>query len=133
LPATSQLIVLVIDDVESHAALIARVITKVGYLVDIAYSGEDGLAKFQDRKYDLVITDVFMKGMGGINAIINMRQLRPEVPIIAVSAGFADMSAAAALQTAVKVGADAIMPKPFPLAELRLAMIRLLERGRPRT
>lgn len=133
MPATTQLSVLVIDDVESHAALIARVIAKVGYHVDIVHSGEDGLAMFQDRKYDLVITDVFMKGMGGINAIIAMRQARPEVPIIAVSAGFADMSAAAALQTAIKVGADAILPKPFPLAELRLAMIRLLERGRPRT
>ena len=133
MPATTQLSVLVIDDVESYAALIARVITKVGYHVDIVNSGEDGLAMFQDRKYDLVITDVFMKGMGGINAIIAMRQARPEVPIIAVSAGFADMSAAAALQTAIKVGADAILPKPFPLAELRLAMIRLLERGRPRT
>lgn len=133
MPATTQLSVLVIDDVESHAALIARVITKVGYNVDVVHSGEDGLAKFQDRKYDMVITDVFMKGMGGINAIVAMRQARPEVPIIAVSAGYSDMSATAALQEAIKVGADAILPKPFPLAELRLAMVRLLERGRPRT
>lgn len=133
MPATTQLSVLVIDDVESHAALIARVISKNGYHVDVVHRAEDGMAKFRERKYDLVITDVFMQGMGGIEGITSMRQARPEVPIIAVSAGFADMSAAAALQTAIKVGADAILPKPFPLAELRLAMIRLLERGRPRT
>lgn len=132
MPAPSRLSVLVIDDEVSHASLISRVISKNGHHVDVVHRAEDGLAKFQDRKYDLVITDVFMKGMGGINAIINMRQLRPDVPIIAVSAGFSNMSAAAALQTALKVGADAILPKPFPLAELRLAMIRLLERERPK-
>ncbi len=131
MPATSPLNVLVIDDEESHASLISRVISKNGHHVDVVHRAEDGLAKFQGRKYDLVITDVFMEGMGGIKGISGMRQTRPEVPIIAISAGFSNMSAEAALKTAREVGADAILPKPFPLADLRLTMTRLLENRRP--
>jgi DNA-binding response OmpR family regulator len=131
LPATSPLSVLVIDDEESHASLISRVISKNGHHVDVVHRAEDGLAKFRDQNYDLVITDVFMEGMGGIKAITGIRQSWPGVPIIAISAGFSDMSAEAALKTAREVGADAILPKPFPLVELRLTMARLLEGRRP--
>jgi len=131
LPAKTQLSVLVIDDEVSHASLISRVIAKNGHHVDVVHRAEDGLAKFRDRKFDLVITDVFMEGMGGIKAIAGIRQSWPDVSIIAVSAGFSDMSAEAALKTARDVGADAILPKPFPLADLRLTMARLLEGRHP--
>ena len=131
MPGISRLSVLVIDDEVSHASLISRVISKNGHHVDVVHRAEEGLAKFQDRKYDLVITDVFMEGIGGIEAITGMRQARPEVPIIAISAGFSDMSAEAALRRAREVGADAILPKPFPLAELRITMTRLIESRRP--
>ncbi len=130
LPDASPLHVLVIDDEATHASLIARVIAKNGYRVDVVHRAEDGVAKFRDRVYDLVITDVFMEGMGGINGITSMRQVRPEVPIIAISAGYSNMSAESALETAREVGADAILPKPFPLADLRQTMARLMETGR---
>jgi len=131
LPAESRWTVLVIDDEESHASLISRVIAKNGHHVDVVHRAEDGIAKFRDRKYDLVITDVFMEGIGGIAGIANIRKAQPDVPIIAISAGFSDMSAEAALQTARDVGADAILPKPFPLADLRVTMTRLLEHRSP--
>ena len=118
---------LVIDDEEAHASLLARVITKNGHRVDVVHRAEDGLAKFRDRGYDLVITDVFMSGMGGIEGIRKMREIRADISIIAISAGFSEMSAEAALEAAREVGADAILPKPFPLADLRTTMIRLME------
>ena len=124
---TSPLNVLVIDDEEAHASLLARVITKNGHRVDVVHRAEDGLAKFRDRGYDLVITDVFMSGMGGIEGIRKMREIRADISIIAISAGFSEMSAEAALEAAREVGADAILPKPFPLADLRTTMIRLME------
>jgi DNA-binding response OmpR family regulator len=119
--------VLVIDDEEAHASLLARVITKNGHRVDVVHRAEDGLAKVRDRAYDLVITDVFMSGMGGIEGIKKMREVRADISIIAISAGFSEMSAEAALEAAREVGADAILPKPFPLADLRLTMTRLME------
>lgn len=126
LRAISPLNVLVIDDEEAHASLVSRVITKNGHNVDVAHRAEDGLEKFRDREYDLVITDVFMDGMGGIVGIQKIREIQADVPIIAMSAGFSDMSAEAALETAREVGADAILPKPFPLAVLRVTMERLI-------
>jgi DNA-binding response OmpR family regulator len=127
LPTQSTLNVLVIDDEEAHASLVARVIVKNGHRVDVAHRAEDGLAKFRDRDYDLVITDVFMSGMGGIEGIRKMREIQADISIIAMSAGFSDMSAEAALEAAREVGADAILPKPFPLADLRVTMTRLME------
>ena len=124
---TSPLNVLVIDDEEAHASLLARVITKNGHRVDVVHRAEDGLAKFRDRAYDLVITDVFMSGMGGIEGIRKMREIRADISIIAISAGFSEMSAEAALEAAREVGADAILPKPFPLADLWTTTVRLLE------
>jgi CheY-like chemotaxis protein len=86
------------------ALLISRVISKNGHQMDVVHRADDGLARFQERKYDLVITDVFMAGKSGIKGIIGMRQARPGIPIIAISAGFSNMSAKAALSTAREVG-----------------------------
>jgi len=130
-PKTPPINVLVIDDEESHASLVSRVITKNGYRVDVVHRAEDGLARFKDEHYDLVITDVFMAGIGGIAGINKMREVRPDILIIAMSAGYSDMSAEAALETAQEVGADAVLPKPFALSELREAVSTLLESLHP--
>jgi len=84
LPDTPSLNVLVIDDEESHASLVARVVERNGYDVEVAHSAEDGLAKFDDRGFDLVITDIFMKGIGGIAGIDRIRAAYPDILIIAM-------------------------------------------------
>lgn len=122
--------VLVIDDEESHASLVSRVFRKNGYYVAIAHSAEEGLAKFEDQDFDLVITDIFMEGVGGIAGIDKIRASRPDVMIIAMSAGYSDMSAQKALTTAQEVGADAVLPKPFALASLMVTVSGLLENRR---
>ncbi len=127
MPETSPLNVLVIDDDESHASLVSRVVRKNGYVVSVAHSAEDGIAKFEEQGFDLVITDIFMEGMGGIAGIDNIRKAHPDVLIIAMSAGYSDMSATAALDFAHQVGADAVLPKPFALADLRETVSQLLE------
>ncbi len=119
--------VLVIDDEESHASLVSRVVEKNGYDVTVVHSAEDGVAKFSGKSFDLVITDIFMEGIGGIAGIDAIRSAHPDVPIIAMSAGYSDMSAKAALDSAREIGADAVLPKPFPLADLMATVSRLLE------
>lgn len=119
--------VLVIDDTESHASLVARVVKKHGLLVDVVHSAEDGLLLFGEQNFDLVITDIFMDGMGGLEGISKIRTAHPGVMIIAMSAGYSNMSAQKALETAEEVGADAVLPKPFALADLRLTVTALLE------
>ena len=131
MPETTSLNVLVIDDEESHADLVSRVIIKANHHVDAVSSVEDALPKFEDRDYDLVITDIFMGGMGGLAGIGKIRELKPDILIIAMSAGYSDMSAAEALEKARQIGADAVLPKPFPLADLFIAVSHLLETRRP--
>ncbi len=124
---TSSLTVLVIDDEETHADIVSRVIAKAGHRVDVAGSVEEALGGIENREYDLVITDIFMAGMGGLAGIEKIRQLQPAVMIIAMSAGYSDMSAAEALEKAGKIGADAVLPKPFRLTDLFITVSSLLE------
>ncbi len=130
MPETLPLNVLIIDDEESHASLVSRVFRKNGYDVAVADSAEDGLAEFEDRDFDLVITDIFMEGIGGIAGIGSIRASNPDVMIIAMSAGYSNMSAQEALTTAREVGADAVLPKPFALADLMVTVSGLLENRR---
>lgn len=127
MPETPSLNVLVIDDEESHASLVSRVFRKNGHDVAVAHSAEDGLAMFQDRSFDLVITDILMKGIGGIVGIDRIRETHPDTLIIAMSAAYSEMSAEAALKSAREIGADALLPKPFALADLMATVSRLLE------
>ncbi len=130
MPKGLSLNVLVIDDTESHASLVSRVVAKAGHRVEAVESVEDALKKFENDDYDLVITDIFMAGMSGLVGIEKIRKLSSETKIIAMSAGYSDMSAEDALKTARKIGADAILSKPFPLAELRETVAKLLENRR---
>ncbi len=127
MPETPSLNVLVIDDEESHASLVSRVFRKNGHDVAVAHSAEDGLAMFGSQGFDLVITDIFMEGIGGLKGIDRIRKAHPDVLIIAMSAGYSDMSAKAALNSAREIGADAVLPKPFALADLMVTVSRLLE------
>ena len=130
MPKGLSLNVLVIDDTESHASLVSRVVAKAGHRVEAVESVEDALKKFENDDYDLVITDIFMAGMSGLVGIEKIRKLSSDTKIIAMSAGYSDMSAEDALKTARKIGADAILSKPFPLAELRETVAKLLENRR---
>ena len=93
----------------------------------ISLSMEEALLGFEHMPYDLVIADIFMTGMGGIEGIMRMRKARPEVKILATSAGYSDMSPNAALEAAGKIGADAVLPKPFSLNDLRELVTGLIE------
>ncbi len=130
MPETPPLNVLIIDDEESHASLVSRVFRKNGYNVAVAHSAEDGLTMFEGRDFNLVITDIFMAGIGGIAGIGRIRASHPDVMIIAMSAGYSNMSAQQALATAQEVGADAVLPKPFALADLMVTVSGLLENRR---
>ena len=130
MPKGLSLNVLVIDDTKSHASLVSRVVAKAGHRVEAVESVEEALKKFENENYDLVITDIFMAGMSGLVGIEKIRKLSSDIKIIAMSAGYSDIPAEDALKTARKIGADAILSKPFPLADLRETVAKLLENRR---
>jgi DNA-binding response OmpR family regulator len=114
--------VLVVEDDKYSVEIISRALSREGFRVTMALNMEDALKDFARLDYALVITDIFMAGMGGIKGIQEMRRICPEAKILATSAGYSDMTPAAALKAAEKIGADAILAKPFSLEALRAAV-----------
>lgn len=110
--------ILIIEDDGLMVELMSAVLTDLGYQVASAHKVEAALIDFERLRYDLVIMDLFMDGMGGIEGIAEIGSLNKDIPIIATSAGFKDMPPEKALLAASKIGATTVLPKPFTPDEL---------------
>ncbi|MEQ9576193.1 MAG: response regulator, partial [Rhodospirillales bacterium] len=83
--------ILVIDDDDDIRDVISMTLVRAGYEVETAMDGDQGLAAVKarlDSPFDLVISDVFMPGKDGIEFLGSLRQLYPNLPVIAVTGGF---------------------------------------------
>ncbi len=78
--------ILLVDDEESIQLLYREEFEDEGFAVDSAYNGVDALAKFQENPPDLVILDINMPGMNGIEVLRKMKEFRADLPIILSSA-----------------------------------------------
>ena len=105
--------VLVIDDDDAITSFVTAVLRNDGYQSIITDTVENALDGFSSMNYALVITDIFMHGMGGIKGISEIRKCAPKIKVIAMSGGFKDMNAEETLKAARKTGADAVMGKPL--------------------
>jgi DNA-binding NtrC family response regulator len=79
--------ILIIDDDNSVRDVLRQMLEREGYEVDEACNGDDGVRIFNEHRQDLVITDILMPGMGGVQTIMELRLLSPDVKIIAISGG----------------------------------------------
>jgi two-component system, NtrC family, response regulator HydG len=86
--------ILLIDDDARVREMLRDVITAFGYDVDVAEEGQTGHSKFKQQQIDLVITDLMMPGVNGLQLAAELRILHPTVPIILLT-GFATAAAAA--------------------------------------
>jgi CheY-like chemotaxis protein len=77
--------ILYVDDQEALARLSCGILQMHGYRAEYAYNASDALAKFEQDKFDLVVTDYRMEGMDGVELARRLRQQVPELPIIIVS------------------------------------------------
>jgi DNA-binding NtrC family response regulator len=113
--------VLIIDDAPLMRLVLTRILARAGHTVREADDGRSGIAEFQDHRPELVITDMMMSEMDGIETIRAMRREDPKIPIIAISGGDGvNWKSAAAL------GATATLEKPFALDEMLALVERLL-------
>jgi DNA-binding response OmpR family regulator len=78
--------ILLVDDEESIQLLYREEFEDEGYMVDSARNGVEALAKFRENPPDLVLLDINMPGMNGIEVLRQMKELRPSLPIILNSA-----------------------------------------------
>src|SRR3954452_9715859 len=118
--------ILVCDDQEMMRESLASTLAREGHEVVAATDGAVALEKITERRFDLLITDLKMPRMTGIELLAEARKLRPELPVIM-------MTAFATVQTAVeamKLGAYDYIQKPFDGEEIKLLVDRTLEHNR---
>ena len=115
--------ILVIDDEILVRATIEAVLSTKGHAVSLAVNGRDAMAKLRGGEFDLVITDLIMPEMEGIETILAIRKELPGLHILAISGG-GRMQAGDFLDMAGKLGADGVLRKPFTPEELLDAVAR---------
>jgi CheY-like chemotaxis protein len=128
--------ILIIDDEEEVARALRRVLERAGFAVTTATGGSEGIGAFEREPADLVITDIIMPKMHGIELIKTIRSGHPATRIIAISGGgnFGPLqyqpeaiTTSAYLAAATQAGADAVLTKPFDKEDLLAAVQRLLD------
>ncbi|MFQ5912016.1 MAG: sigma-54-dependent transcriptional regulator [Nitrospinota bacterium] len=118
--------VLVVDDEERVRRLLTRLLQEEGYHVRAAASGEEALAEMEGDSYDLVLTDLTMPGMSGMELLEEIKEKSPEVGVIIITAFGTVESAVQAMHR----GAFHYITKPFKLNEVRIFLRRALEEGK---
>lgn len=114
--------VLVIEDEASFVEAIRVSFEREGFIVDGAADGRLGLERFREARPDVVLLDLMLPGMGGLDVLRVIRK-ESDVPVIVVSAKDAE----ADVVTALELGADDYVTKPYSLREL-LARVRAATR-----
>jgi two-component system, chemotaxis family, chemotaxis protein CheY len=117
--------VLIIDDDPLMRLTIKRILLSAEHEVLEACDGREGLEVFRARRPDLVITDIIMPNVEGIETIRELKRIAPATRIVAISGG-GRVSNTDFLVIAKKLGADIVMAKPLRAAELLAAVGRLL-------
>ncbi len=113
--------VLLIDDDEALRNVTVEILKEAGYVVDDAPDGRSGLELFRTGKHELVITDIAMPDMDGIELIIDLTRAAPRPQIIAIS-GDSQFSTSVYLPTAKQLGVHSTLTKPIRAAELLSAI-----------
>jgi putative two-component system response regulator len=117
--------ILVIDDEQIVRMLVAEILEDAGYDVTPAASAEDALGLLQTGEFDLVVSDVVMPGLSGIELLEAVRDLRASLPVVLVTgAGTYET-----LSQALTRGAAGLVTKPFSHDELTDAVAHALERA----
>jgi DNA-binding NtrC family response regulator len=115
-----QVKVLVVDDEEFMHKLITNVLQKAGMEVMTAQSGEEALKVLDEKRYDVVVSDVRMAGMSGFDLLKQVKARHPDTAFV-VMTGHADSYN---IKDALLQGADEYIAKPFKAQEVTLIVER---------
>ena len=121
--------VLLVDDEVRYARILARVLEAEGHRAEVAHSPAEALARVKERAFDVVVSDIRMPGMDGVQLVTSLRELAPDTDLALMTA-FATVETAVA---ALRLGVRDYLLKPFPNQDLvatvnRLEHLRSLER-----
>jgi len=120
--------ILIIDDNEQIRAFLRKVLEEAGYIVTEASNGRKGLRQFQQTPSALVITDLLMPDMDGLEVTMALHRESPTVKIIVLTGGSGEHDF---LDAAKLLGAHRTMKKPVIITELLRAVQEELQKGSP--
>jgi DNA-binding NtrC family response regulator len=114
--------ILVVDDEEGARELFNTILTDEGYEVTLAINGEDGLARFKTAPFDLVVTDIKMPGMDGLQLLQEIRKTGSKADVIMVTA-YGEVES---YLKAMSLGAAEYINKPIRIKELKRIVHKVL-------
>jgi DNA-binding NtrC family response regulator len=117
--------ILIIDDEKSIRKTLTEILTYEGYKIDEAADGEEGLKKFREKNYDLVLCDIKMPKLDGIEFLEKAKQINVDVPIIVIS-GHGNIETAV---EAVKKGAYDYIAKPPDLNRMLITLRNAMDKN----
>ncbi|WP_213524068.1 response regulator transcription factor [Paenibacillus sp. J31TS4] len=118
---------LIIEDEPTLARLLSYNLSQEGYLVELVDHGGDGLRAAMKNRHDLIILDLMLPGMNGLEILSRLRQAGIRTPVIVLTA----RSAEEEIVQGLKYGADDYITKPFGVAELLARVAAVLRRVSP--
>ena len=116
--------ILIVDDEQSYRQLLSLVFEGDGHSIRTASNGREALSLLQREPADVVISDVRMPDMDGIEMLSSVRETQPDLGVVLMTA-FASVETA---REAFKLGADDFIQKPFDVEELKLIVKKTLEK-----
>jgi two-component system, NtrC family, response regulator HydG len=121
--------VLIVDDDAGHLTMLRTVVRGWGYGVDGVQDGESAVRRIHEHPFDAVLMDVRMAGMGGLEALEQIKGYNPAIPVLIMTA----YSSVDTAVRALKSGAYDYLIKPLDFEVLRLALERALDHSRLRS
>lgn len=117
--------ILIVEDEQKIGAYLRQGLTEAGFLVDLARDGLDGQHLAMTEDYDLMILDIMLPGISGLQILKSLREARQGVPVLFLTARDSVEDRVEGLEA----GADDYLVKPFAFTELLARVRNLLRRG----
>jgi len=120
---TDYIRILIIDDEEAMRDSCTQVLEREGYIVESAFTGKDGWEIYQKNDYDVVLLDLKLPELDGVQVLSRIVKTGKNTPVIIIT-GFASIESAV---NTIKIGAFDYLAKPFSPAELRVVVKKTLD------
>ncbi len=119
--------ILLVDDDQTLSELLCEYLSEEGYECTAAFTGNDGLAQAQSQQFDLIVLDIMLPVMNGIEVLKQLRHEENSTPILMLTAKGDDLDRILGLE----LGADDYVPKPCNPRELLARVKAILRRSQP--
>ena len=118
--------ILIVDDEKNIRLTLSQALETLGAEIDTAANGEEALEKLKGREFGLILLDIRMPGMDGMEVLRRVREIRPDIRVIMITAyGTVDSAV-----EAMKLGAVDFLQKPFDPEEIRELVSRVMDRDK---